>query len=363
MRADPEVFQLPVEKIRAGYYSDAYFNRTKELLELDGYHPLVTMQVFQKQDAVLAGIDEAVAVLKLCSGARDLHSDTEGEFWWPGWDELQVFALSEGDEIAPREPVMHIHGPYHLFAHLETVYLGILARRTLIATNVREVLDATNGKPVFYFPARHDHWAIQTGDGFAAYNAGVEGVSTDAQANWWGGRGMGTVPHGLIAAYGGDTVAAARAYAKRFAGETNISVLVDFDNDSVGTAVSVAKALGDDLWGVRLDTSETLVDRSLWPQMGSFKPTGVNPQLVCAVRDALDGAGFPGVRIIASGGFTAEKIASFEEQDVPVDAYGVGASLIRGDNAYTADIVFTDGKPCAKVGRKYINNPRLERVE
>jgi nicotinate phosphoribosyltransferase len=367
MRADPSVFDLPVEKIRSGYYSDAYFNRTKELLEADRHFPNVTMQVFQKRDAVLGGIDEAIAVLKRCSGktyrAPDmLNPGQTWDAWVDGWDRLEVYALDEADFISPREPVMHIVGPYHLFAHLETVYLGILARRTMIATNVRRVLDAANNKPIFYFPARHDHWQVQTGDGYTAHKAGVEGVSTDAQANWWGGKGMGTVPHALIAAYGGDTVKAAQAYAKRFAGQTNISVLVDFENDSVGTSLKVADALGYNLWGVRLDTSETLVDRSLWPEMGSFKPTGVNPRLVETVRAQLDAAGYHWVRIIASGGFTADKIKSFEDADVPVDAYGVGASLIHGDNAYTADIVRVDGKPCAKVGREYIANSRLELV-
>ena len=224
------------------------------------------MQVFQKRDSVLGGIDEAIAVLKLCTD----------------WDQLEVHALYEGDEIAPMETVMTIEGDYSLFAHLETVYLGCLARRSLIMHNVREVVEAAHGKPILFFPARHDHWLVQTGDGWAAHVAGAIGVSTDAQASWWGGRGVGTVPHGLIAAFGGDTVAAARAFAERFAGEMNVTVLVDFENDSVRTALEVAEALGDRLWGVRLDTSERMVDKVLWDRMGEFKPTGVNPELVQA---------------------------------------------------------------------------------
>ena len=157
---------------------------------------------------------------------------------------LEVHALHEGDEIAPWETVLTIEGDYSLFAHLETVYLGCLARRTLVMRNVREVVDAAGGKPILYFPARHDHWLVQTGDGWAAHVAGAIGVSTDAQASWWGGRGVGTVPHGLIAAYGGDTVAAARAFADRFAAQMNVTVLVDFENDSVRTALAVAEALG-----------------------------------------------------------------------------------------------------------------------
>ena len=357
-RLDPAIFRLPVDRIRQGYYSDAYFVYTKQTLEAEGHHPHVTMQVFQKKESVLGGIDEAIAILKLCSG-RQADDGT----WILGWNELEVHALREGDQIAHRETVMTIEGDYSLFAHLETVYLGSLARRSLIMRNVLEVVEAARGKQIFYFPARHDHWLVQTGDGWSAHVAGAIGVSTEAQASWWGGRGMGTVPHGLIAAYDGDTVKAAKVFAERYHPEMNITVLVDFENDSVRTALEVAAALGPELWGVRLDTSEDLVDHSLWNEMGGFKPTGVNPRLVEKVRGALDEAGYPDVRIVASGGFTAERIREFEAKGVPVDAYGVGSSLIRGDNDFTADVVCVDGRPCAKVGRGYSPNPRLERVE
>jgi nicotinate phosphoribosyltransferase len=356
-RLDPEIFRLPVQRIREGYYSDAYFVYTKSLLEAENHHPRVTMQVFQKNDSVLGGIDEAIAILKTCAGHE--HDGS----WVLGWDELEVLALREGDRIAPRETVMTIEGDYSLFAHLETVYLGGLARRSLVMRNVSEVVAAANGKQIFYFPARHDHWLVQTGDGWSAHVAGAIGVSTDAQASWWGGRGIGTVPHGLIAAYDGDTVKAATVFADRFHSEMNITVLVDFENDSVRTALEVASALGPKLWGVRLDTSEDLVDRSLFEEMGGFKPTGVNARLVENVRSALDQAGFGDVRIVASGGFTVDRIREFETRGIPVDAYGVGSSLIRGDNDFTADIVRVNGKPRAKAGRRYTPNPRLEKVE
>jgi nicotinate phosphoribosyltransferase len=223
-------------------------------------------------------------------------------------------------------------------------------------------VEAANGKPILFFPARHDHWLVQTGDGWAAHVAGAIGVSTDAQASWWGGTGVGTVPHGLIAAYGGDTVAAARDFADRFASEMNVTVLVDFENDSVRTALEVADALGDKLWGVRLDTSGQLVDRSLWHEMGDFRPTGVNPVLVERVREALDRAGHQRIRIVASGGFDAARIRRFEEQGTPVDSYGVGSALLHGENDFTADVVRVDGRDCAKVGRRYNPNPRLQRV-
>ena len=349
-RLPPEVFELPVEKMREGYYTDAYFNFARDTLLADGRYPRVVMQVFQKRAAVLGGMDEAIAILKLCS-----HD----------WESLTVHALYDGDGISPWETVMTIEGDYTHFAHLETVYLGVLARRTLVSTNVRRVVEAAHGKPILFFPARHDHHRVQTGDGYAAHVAGAIGVSTDAQASWWGGRGIGTVPHALIAAYGGNTVLAATKFAEwtaRNDSDINIVVLVDFENDSVRTSLEVARALGDRLWGVRLDTSRTLVDRSLWSEMGDFDPRGVNERLVRKVRDALDENGFERVRIVVSGGFDVERIREFERGGVPVDSYGVGSSLIRGDNDFTADIVLTDGLASAKVGREYRPNDRLELV-
>ncbi|HEY7147958.1 MAG TPA: hypothetical protein VH420_00800, partial [Gaiellaceae bacterium] len=201
-RLDPEIFDLPVEKMRAGYYTDAYFNHARAALLQDERHPRVVMQVFQKKHSYLGGMDEAIAILKLCS-----HD----------WEQLTVHALFDGDRIDPYEPVMHIEGDYTLFAHLETACLGVLARRTLITTNVVQVLEAAQGKPIIFMPARHDHHRIQTGDGYAAYVAGQVvgapvGVTTDEQASWWGGKGVGTVPHSLIASYGGNTVLAATKF-------------------------------------------------------------------------------------------------------------------------------------------------------
>jgi nicotinate phosphoribosyltransferase len=352
-RLPPEIFELPVEKMREGYYTDAYFNHARATLLEDARRPRVVMQVFQKHDSYLGGMDEAIAILKLC--AQD-------------WDELTVHALYDGDRISPYESVMTIEGDYTSFARLETLYLGVLARRTLITTNVARVLEAANGKPIIFMPARHDHHRVQTGDGYAAHVAGQVmgapiGVTSDAQASWWGGKGVGTVPHALIAAYGGNTVLAATKFAEWAPDDLNVTVLVDFENDSVSTALEVARALGPRLWGVRLDTSEALVDRSLWNELGDFKPTGVNERLVRKVRDALDRDGFERVKIVASGGFTVEKIREFEQGGVPVDSYGVGSSLIRGSNDFTADVVLTDGRPSAKAGRGFRPNERLELVE
>ncbi len=349
-RLDPSVFQLPVDRMREGYYSDKYFVRARDVVLAERPGAEVTMQVFQKNDAFVAGTDEAIAILKLCLTDGYRFSD------------LEVRALRDGDGAEPWEPVMHVTGPYAAFAHLETLYLGVLARRTRIASNTRAVVEAAWPRPVMFFPARHDHWMVQTGDGWAAHVAGAIGVSTDAQASWWGSEGIGTVPHALIAAFGGDTVGATRAFADTMPDDVRVISLVDFDNDCVGTSLAVAEALGERLWGVRLDTSSKLVDRALFEEMGDFDPTGVNPRLVYRVREALDGGGFGHVHIAVSGGFTVDKIRMFEEMGVPVDSYGVGSALMGGRYDYTADVVRLDGEPAAKVGRWYRDNPRMEEV-
>ncbi|HEV7703544.1 MAG TPA: hypothetical protein VGO46_04590 [Gemmatimonadaceae bacterium] len=347
-RLDPSVFHLPVERMREGYYSDKYFVRAREILLADHRDARVTMQVFGKSQAYLGGMDEAIAILKLCAD---------------DWSALTVRALYDGEKVEPWDTVMTIEGPYEMFAHLETLYLGVLARRTRVGTNTRLVVEAAQPKTVIFFPARHDHWLVQTGDGYAAHIAGAIGVSTDAQASWWGSTGIGTVPHALIAAYDGDTVLATKKFAEYIDSDVQIITLVDYDNDCVRTSLEVARAMDGRLWAVRLDTSENLVDLSIIPQMGSFRPTGVNPQLVWNVRRALDEAGYAYVKIVVSGGFTVDKIRAFEEAGVPVDSYGIGSSLFSGRFDFTADIVSVNGAPQSKAGRRAIANPRLELVD
>lgn len=382
-RLRPQIFKLD-QRIKNGYYSDKYFCRTKEVLEKDGHHPHVLMQVFQRKDNVcVCGMDEAIAIIKESLG---------NEF-----RNLEVKALHDGDITNAWETVMTIKGDYALFAHLETAYLGALARGTLIATNVYRGFKAANGKPFLFFPGRFDSHLIQAKDGYsymvsrraAGFDAG--GVSTDAQGEWWGSEGMGTIPHGLIAAYNGDTVKATLKFAELTPKNIKRVTLVDFENDCVATTVEVAIAMKmkfeetgyDDrfkLYGVRLDTSESMVDKSIVEDMekneyvGDFKPTGVNAKLVRNVRAKLDKMGeifnagkyFSDIKIFVSGGFNAEKISAFEENKVPVDAYGVGSSLFKGHIDFTADIVKIKNRGkwmhCAKKGRKFNKNPRLEKV-
>lgn len=412
-RLSPETFRLPIEKIRAGYKSDVYFNRTREILQRDGHRPTVTMQVFQKNDGVtVCGVDHSLAILHAGAGyykdqeradrlfARYLELEKKAYSLWlnlrnVNWEDyeavnrelfevskeldflwvskfkdLSIKALRDGDPADAWEPVMHIEGDLSDFVHLETLYLGALTDGTCVATNTRKAVEAVGGKPVLMFGARHKSHESQAGDGYAAFVGGAQAVSTHEQGEYWGSKGIGTMPHALIAAYGGDTVLATLKFEEHINGtehKVNTVSLVDFDNDSVATSVSVAKALGGKLWGVRLDTSERLIDKAVWEEIqkrarpSSTKLTGVNPLLVELTRKALDAEGFGNVKIVVSGGFTDEKIRMFEEREVPADAYGIGSFLFAGSGGqydYTADIV----RPVTKVGRGYIKNPRLKKV-
>ncbi|MDT8436568.1 MAG: quinolinate phosphoribosyl transferase [Gemmatimonadota bacterium] len=369
-RFPAELFQFD-ERIRDGWLSDRYFVRTERTLRHAGLDPVATLQFFGKKDGIVAGLFECVRMLQ-----TQLR---------PGYDhrELEVRMLEDGDRVEPWEVAFRIHGRYRGFAHLETTLDGVLARRSLIATNARRAAEAAGDVPVIYFAPRHDDWRIQTPDGYAARVGGGRGVSSDAGGSWWGGEGVGTMPHALIAACGGDVVEATLAFARYVRDEepdVPIVSLVDYRNDCVGDALAVARAMreefGDEvLYGVRVDTSNRLVDRSLIADAdlwGKEDLHGVNPWLVRKLRAALDAEGFDYVGIMVSGGFTPRKIRRFAELGLPIAAYGVGSSIlghgaeadgIVTDFDITADIVEVDGRPQAKVGRARWDNPRLVPVD
>jgi len=423
-RLDPTVFKVPIDKIREGYYSDKYFLRVTEILRKEHYNPSVTYQFFVREPAVVVGLDEAIAILKYCTGyytdpekAADLYEKlraverqlhrvvVEGnedeilkltasrtkirqelnKLWVNCWDQIKVRALYDGDKVEPWEPFLVIEGPQQYFAYLETVLLGVIARPTATATATYKVVKAARGKPVLFFPARFDHFWVQATDGYAAMKAGAFGVSTDANANYWGSRGLGTIPHALIGAYHGSTSAAALAFDRQIDPSISRIILVDWDNDCIGTTLEVIKAfykeyhgggvdpgnpdrwhkvVGDGknkIWGVRFDTSGYLRDKSVMPRDESS--LGVCPELVHTARKIFDQNGLEELKIVVSGGFDLNKIELFEKLAVPVDAYAVGSSLFKNKIDVTADVVEVEGTPCAKVGRKKGDFGRLSVVE
>lgn len=338
------------ERVKEGWFSAVYFLKTREIVR--DYKPdnIVTMQFFQKEHAVLCGTDEVIALIKTFADDPD---------------SLEIFSLKDGDKISPFETVLTITGPYQNFGFLEGVIDGILARRTSVSTNVYNVVKAAGQKPVIFMGDRDDHFTQQAGDGYAAHIGGSTAQATHAMNEWWGKKGMGTMPHALIQLFNGDVVEASKAYHEKFP-EDDLLVLVDYNNDVITDALKVARVFGDKLKGVRIDTSRTMIDQHFIRNqdvLGTFDPRGVNAPLVFALREALDKEGFQHVKIVVSGGFNQQRIMEFEEQQVPVDIYGIGGSLLKINIGFTGDNVMLNGEPQAKSGRKYRFNERLEKVD
>jgi nicotinate phosphoribosyltransferase len=439
-RLTDETFKLDIERMRKGWYSDKYFEnigRMLTALAAEGYsyggqlHNLpegvsptnidvgnmeVEMQWFTRRvgKTVVVGVDKSLSMLRHCSGYwdRDEFVNTSSE--------LEVWAVHDGttvgydDDPTNIQPVLRVRGRYRDFALLETPTLGILTRSSRVATNVYETLIAARGKPVLFFPARFDLHEVQAADGYA-YNIAVQRfnmdyahelgpfVSTDAQGDWWGGAGGGTVAHAAIASFLGDTAEAMMQFSRILPARIPRIALVDFNNDSIADTLSTldtmfaryrelidagneAEAAKYVLYGVRLDTSSSVRDVSVTPLGDPALDLGVNPRLVFNVRQALDAAwerwDIPAswkaraqdycknVKIVVSGGFKPEKIQRFEKLCVPADIYAVGSYLFNNNGAtvtdYTADVVRVKvhGKwvDMAKVGRAPCDNPDLERV-
>lgn len=333
-------------RIKDGWYTATYFLKTEKIVEKHAKDKIVTMQFFQrKDDVVLCGIDEVIALIKTFAKNPD---------------ELKIEALNDGDIIQSGEPVLKITGKYQSYGFLESLIDGVLARRSSVATNVRDVVKAAYPTPVFFMGDRQDSYLNQQGDGYASYIGGISAQCTFAHGQWWGSNGGGTMPHALIQIMGGDTLKAAQAYHDVYPNE-KVTALVDFHNDVIKDSLIVARVLKENLGAVRVDTSDALVDHYFDDK--DEKPHGVNPSLIKALRKALDEEGFNYVKIVVSSGFDVAKINWFKKENAPVDSYGVGSSLLKINVGFTGDLVKLDGKDLAKEGRRDIPNPRLEIVD
>jgi nicotinate phosphoribosyltransferase len=439
-RLTNETFKLDIERMRRGWYSDKYFeniNRMLIALSSENYNYSgkfynlpggmspddiavgdieVEMQWFTRRlgKTTVVGVDKALAMLRHCTGYF------EGDKFIDTSDNLEVWAVQDGTIVkydgdpTKIQPVIKVRGRYRDFALLETPTLGILTRSSRVATNVYETLVAASGKPVLFFPARFDLHEVQAADGYA-YNIALQRfnrehehelgafVSTDAQGDWWGGAGGGTVAHAAIASFLGDTAEAMMEFSRILPAQIPRIALVDFNNDSVRDTLRVLESMfakyrelmdADNkeeakkykLYGVRLDTSGSVRDVSVQPLGDPALDLGVNPRLVFNVRQGLDHAWenwtmpevwkeaakefCQRVKIVVSGGFNPEKIRKFEKLEVPVDIYAVGSYLFNNGNStttdYTADVVRVkihgEWIDMAKVGRKVGENENLERI-
>jgi nicotinate phosphoribosyltransferase len=335
-------------RIKDGWYSAVYFIKTARIVEKERPKHVVTMQFFQRHEAILCGIDESIALI---------HTFASNP------SNLKISALHDGDKIKPLEPVLKITGHYEDFGHLEGLIDGILARRTSIATNVYQTAKEATPAKIFFMGDRDDHYLNQQGDGYAAYYGGVAAQATHAMNEWWGQEGTGTMPHALIQIFNGDLVKACEAYIKTYPNDRLVA-LVDFNNDVITDSLKVANRFKKRLYGVRVDTSIAIKDK----YFNQFKDDkkeyyGVNPFLIKALRQALDKSGFRYVKIIVSSGFDIEKISWFKKEKAKVDLYGIGTSFLKVNIGFTGDLVNLDGLPLAKVGRKELPSKRLKVVD
>ncbi len=348
-RLTNKTFKLD-ERIKDGFFTANYFLKSHEIILNHKPNHIVTMQWFQRREkAMLCGIDEAIAILHTFAIKPE---------------ELLIEALNDGDLISANEPVLKVTGKYENFGFLESLIDGVLARRSSVATNVYEVLEVAGDTPVFSMADRQDDYLTQIGDGYATYVAGIKRVSTDAQGLWWGGKGMGTMPHALIQICGGDVCEAADIYHMTFPDE-KVTALIDYHNNVVVDALSLARHLGPILKAVRVDTSKSLIDHYFDDKdTSSFDPHGVCKELIFALRKALDDEGFNDVQIVVSSSFNKEKIKEWKSFNVPVDLYGVGTSFVNNMTCgFTGDLVMLDGKMEAKEGRENYPSNRLQKVK
>lgn len=322
------LFSASEEEIISGKTADIYFERTYKVLNSIGaLNTPVVGEIFPRKSGYLGGVKE---VLGLLDGKR-----------------VKIYSLEEGEHIEEKEIVMRIEGPYGEFGIYETAILGILASSTGWVTAARECKEASNGKPILSFGARHVHPAVASVMDRSAIVGGVDGVSSILGAELVGIIPSGTMPHALILIIG-DTVEAARAFHKTHP-DIPLVVLVDTFKDEAEEAIRVAREFGKSLYGIRLDTPG--------------ERGGVTPELVREVRLRLNQEGFDYVKIFVSGGLNPARIRVLSEAGA--DVFGVG-SYISGASPIdmTLDLKVVKGKPIAKRGRipGVTNNPRLKLV-
>jgi nicotinate phosphoribosyltransferase len=330
---------LPAADILAGDTADVYFERARRILAAEGLDPVVGMEIFAREEAVLCGAEEALAYLREILG--------NGKAFDP---EPVVESLHDGELIGRKEVVMRITARYSAFGLYETAILGILSQSTGWATAARRIVDAAAPIPVIGFGARHVHPSVADQMDYASVVGGCVGASTPAGARLAGLAPTGTMPHALIIIFG-DTVRAAEAFDRHIDPDVPRIVLVDTFKDEAEEALRVADALGDRLWGVRLDTPS---------ERGR-----VTADLVKEVRARLDQAGHPAVKIVVSGGLDLERIAYFKEAGAPIDSFAVGSAISDASPIdFTGDLKEIDGRPVAKRGRipGRTENPRLQRI-
>jgi nicotinate phosphoribosyltransferase len=357
--------------------TDVYFNRTRAIVERFGDRQ-VTYAVFLRRP-VIAAPRLMLDWLRRVADARDTRVQIE-------------LTHAEGDWVGAGEPLVYISGAFTRLADLETLLLQKLGAACVAAHNAYQMALALPKVSFLAMDARHCAgaemqemmaYAASVGSRAAQREGAVGfiGNATDGTAHYFGvPAGFGTMPHALIG-YAGSTVRAAEMFHDTFP-EQGLTVLVDYFGREISDGLAVCERFPELAAGgrlsVRLDThggrflegldpaeSYAVLERRAPGAIRRYRSdaelrflvgTGVSAAAIWRMREALDEAGFPRVRIIASSGFGVDKCRVMADAHAPIDVVGTGSFIpdAWGETYATADIVDYDGAPMVKVGREFL---------
>jgi nicotinate phosphoribosyltransferase len=390
-KLETQRFNLPDEPQK---YNDKYFLRTGEILRAERINLWVKAQIMiRRGPGKVYGTNEALAILEKYSPLLEHQG--------------KVYALEEGANYSPRETIMLIEAPIQDIVELETMYLGAISAETTrandkkgvdlnqIRKNMEAVVKAAKGRQVSYFGARHWKFNEDAAIARAAYEGGATSASTDIGAGTFGQKGIGTTPHVLenIMAwkYGREkaVLETLLAFDKHIGQEVPRIILCDYRNKEITDTLTCANALGNRLWGPRIDTcGENIAEGALQfleleklEQIAGKKiiipaqeekywfGNGVTITGVYAMRKALDKNGYADMKIALSSGFAEpRKVKAFvnAEEILEVKLFDMlGVGQIFESRAAKMDIVAVGETaenfvPISKTGRVYNPNPRLK---
>jgi nicotinate phosphoribosyltransferase len=367
----PDLNELPA-------WTDHYFLRTKQIVQKFG-DKRVTYAVFMRRP-VISAPRLCVDWLHEVATARGTKFDID-------------IVYPEGKWVGAGEPIMYITGSFVHLSDTETIFLQKLGPASVAAFNAYTMCTDLPKAAFLAMDARHCAglemaelmaYAASVGSARARRKHGATGFignATAATARFFGrADGMGTMPHALIG-YAGTTLRAAEMFREAFPTD-NLTVLVDYFGREISDSLAVCRRFPDlaaeGRLAVRLDTPGSRFIEGLDPavsyaalerhvpevirgyrnetELRYLVGAGVSAAALHHTRDALDRAGFPKVKIVASSGFDPAKCKVMAEAKAPVDIVGTGSFLPqRWTETYaTADIIEYDGERRVKIGREFL---------
>jgi nicotinate phosphoribosyltransferase len=304
------------DEITEGLATDAYFERTEEIMQGEDVNP-----------HVVADIGEEVETPHVFVGLKDVTHLLEGQ-------NVDLYALPEGS-LFENAPAMRLEGEYLEFGRYETAILGFICRASAVASATARVKAAAGDVPVVSFGTRREHPSTAAMIERSAHIGGADGVSNVAGAEAIGLEASGTMPHALVICMR-DQTRAWKAYDKHVAEDVPRIMLCDTYEDEKRESIEAAEALGDALDSVRLDTTGS--------RRGDFR------EIIEEVRWELDIRGYDDVGIFVSGGIGVEEV--LELRDI-ADGFGVGGSIASVPPVdFSLDIVEVEGELAGKRGEK-----------